>query len=463
MYVRTKITQSLFRVCLCGRPNVGKSTLFNRLVGRKQALVLNQPGVTRDVYRSEVSWDFVKIELADLAGLELNSKNELRKLAESATLDYLKKSNLVLFLVDARAGITPLDEQLARLVRSFGKKVLVILSKVEGRVEEQARSEAAILGWPDILATSAEHNRGIADLKETILKTAQSKQDNKENLSEDYQKHKDVLETPDNLIRIGIYGRPNVGKSTFVNYLIGENRMITSPIAGTTIDTIHTDFIRSIAQQERTYRIFDTAGIRRKSKTKKGVEVLSVVKALKSLSLIDIALFIIDGFEGLTDQDEKVAGEIVKQGKPVVILVNKWDLCKVNHKEYAERIRNTLGFLDFSPILFISAQTGQGIKKIWDLIDEVLENRKVEVPTAELNRFFKLVENRNNPTGVKLFYASQTSKNPPTITCIVNKPKKVHFAFERFLKNELRNRYGWMGNPLRLIFKSRRQKSPSPH
>ncbi|MBI3555722.1 MAG: GTP-binding protein [Deltaproteobacteria bacterium] len=244
-----------------------------------------------------------------------------------------------------------------------------------------------------------------------------------------------------------------MGKSTLVNQLLGEQRMITSPIAGTTVDTVDTDFV----QEGKFFRILDTAGIRRRSKTEQGVEVLSVLQALRSVADVDVALFLIDGYEGITDQDEKVAGELINAGKPVILVVNKWDTCRTERDAYAERIRDELGFLDFAPILFMSARKGEGVEDLWGLIDEVLRQRFVVATTADLNRFLELVEGTNNPQNVKLFYASQTTKNPPTITFMVSDPKKVHFAYERFLKNELRGRYGWMGSPLKLIFKARKR------
>jgi len=477
------------RVCLCGRPNVGKSSLFNRLIGRKKALVLDRPGVTRDVYRKEVEWEGHTFELADLAGLELltlrdrpkhdrdRPQYELQRLAADAALKYLKEVDLVLFIADARQPRTPMDEELARVVRASGKNVRLVLTKVEGNVEEAAQSELSELGWGEGLPTSAEHNRGIEDLKEAILKELFPDYDpnyRPEETDEDEEELEElpvpVLEQPEGLnnspargislerpIRLGVYGRPNVGKSTLVNYLLQEERMITSPIAGTTVDTVDTNFKRG----ETYYRILDTAGIRRKSKTEKGVEVLSVVQALNSLTDVDIALFMIDGYEGVTDQDEKIAGEIVRAGKAVIIVVNKWDLCGITREEYAEKLREALGFMEFAPILFASAKDGSGLEdSMWDLIEEIIRQRMNVVGTGELNRFIEIVEGTNNPLDARLYYATQTSKNPPTITFMVNDPNKVHFAYERFIKNELRNRYGWMGSPVKLIFKARKRSKP---
>ncbi len=465
------------KIALCGRPNVGKSSLFNRLIGHKKSIVLDQPGVTRDVVCAPFSLGTQKIELADLAGLELwkdrhtkgiqknvklEQKEKLRKLSVEAALDYLSKADLVLFVVDARAGLTSVDEELAQLVRTKNSKVICIAAKCEGDLHETANIEFASLGFGDVVTTSAEHNQGIEGLKETIGETLkidiretpekESKEEKKENmkqLTRGFSKEKPI--------RIGVFGKPNVGKSTFVNALIGENRMITSEIAGTTVDSIDTDLI----VDGKFYRILDTAGIRKKSKTEKGVEVLSVVRALQSLKDVDVAFFMIDGFEGISDQDEKIAGEILRQGKSCVLVVNKWDQCRIKKEQYAEKIRDTLGFLDFAPILFISAKNGTGIDGLYDLIEEILRQKQTMVPTPELNRFLEQIEGENNPMRAKLYYANQISKNPPTISISVNDLKKIHFSYEGYLKNTLRSRYGWMGSPLKLTFKPKKKRVES--
>lgn len=471
----TNLNES-YRIALCGRPNVGKSSLFNRLIGHKKSLVLDLPGVTRDVVCAQIYLGQQKFELADLAGLELwkdrhtkgiqrniklEQKEKLRKLSVVAALEYLEKSDLVLFVVDARAGLTSVDEELAQIVRSKNNKIVCVAAKCEGKLHENAFLEFAALGFDDIITTSAEHNQGIEGLKEKIATTFDvsmndapkkvSKEEKKESmkqLTRGFSKEKPI--------RIGVFGKPNVGKSTFVNALIGEYRMITSDIAGTTVDSIDTDLV----VDSKFYRILDTAGIRKKAKTEKGVEVLSVVRALQSLKDVDVAFFMIDGFEGISDQDEKIAGEILRQGKSCVLVVNKWDQCRIKKEEYAQRVRDTLGFLDFAPILFISAKNGTGLDGIYDLIEEILRQKQTMVPTPELNQFIEQIEGENNPLRAKLYYANQISKNPPTISIAVNDAKKIHFSYEGYLKNTLRSRYGWMGSPLKLTFKPKKKKKP---
>lgn len=451
-----------FKVALCGRPNVGKSSIFNRFCGRRKALVLDLPGVTRDVridrfhLKSKGHNHAIWIEMADLAGLEelhflkksrKSSSADLKTLAEEAALQYLNESDLVLLVIDGRSPLTPNDFEIYRFLKKAGKRIFIILSKIEGQRKKDALAEYAELAEEKIFLTSAEENEGFERIKEEIISFAErQKPQSKVNVIEESQKP----------LCIGIYGRPNTGKSTLVNSILGQDRMITSAVAGTTVDTIDTDF--RIA--EKAYRILDTAGIRRKSKTEAGVEVLSVVQALKSLQNVDVALLVIDGFEGIMDQDEKIAGELLKSGKPIVIVINKWDLCKVPRKDYADRVRETLRFLEFVPLVFLSAKENEGIEVLWDLFDEILRQRKVIAPTPELNRFVELLERSHHASGARVYYATQTHDNPPTITFMVNDPKKIHFDFERYLKNELRSRYGWMGSPIRLIFKARtRSKS----
>ncbi len=450
----------MLKVCLCGRANVGKSSLFNRLFGKKKALVLDQPGVTRDVRTAQVEWDGQCIEIADLAGLEEDSKKNkkkdtLRNLANKVAVNYIQTADLVLFLVDSKHPLLPQDMELASQIRKFGKKVLVVAAKADNMADYP---EAENLGWGSALSTSAEHRLGIETLKEQILAELLRTEHLRPELLRDARATKvDTKATEPweerstRPIKLGVYGRPNVGKSTFANLLLGEQRMITSAIPGTTIDTIDSDFTHG----GKSYRILDTAGVRKKSKTKQGVEVLSVVQSLNSLSQVDIALILMDGFEGVTDQDEKITSEILKAGKPLILIINKWDLCNVSKSSYSSRVRDALGFLDFAPLLFVSALKGEGLRSLWDLIDEILKGPKQQIKPMDLSRFFKLVQVSNNPQGAKIHYAHFISRKPPTIVCFVNNPKKFIFSFERYLKNELYKRYGWVGWPIRLIFRKK--------
>jgi GTP-binding protein len=450
---------------------VGKSSLFNRLIGKKQALVLDQPGVTRDVRTSRSHLGNVEIEWADLAGLEQTERDPLQRLAMDAALKYLEQADLAIFLVDARAGLVPGDEEIARLVRSRAKKVLLVLSKAEQDESHESlqsvRAEILNLGWGEALATSAEHNMGIDTLKEAIASALgldpaivyEKTETTRERKRSRVTRNEDRAELPqtpkgasvDYPISIGVYGRPNVGKSTLVNAILGESRMIVSPIAGTTVDTVDTNLERNNVY----YRIVDTAGIRKRSKTEQGIEVLSVIQAMSSLPRVDVALFVIDGFEGVTEQDERIAGTLIEAGRATAIIVNKWDICLGKKEDYAEKLRQALPHLDFAPVLFVSAKKGKGVEELFDLIPVMLDERMRTVATAELNRVVKFCESKGGLKGAKLYYSVQISKNPPTIRIQTNNPNHIHYSFQRQLKNELRQRFGWMGSPLKLVFVDR--------
>jgi GTP-binding protein len=253
---------------------------------------------------------------------------------------------------------------------------------------------------------------------------------------------------------MGVYGRPNVGKSTLVNALLGMKRMIVSPIAGTTVDPVDTHFERDGTH----FCLVDTAGIRRRSKTEEGIEVLSVVQAIKTIERVDVAIFVIDGYEGVTDQDEKVAGRIAEAGRPTIVVVNKWDLCRTDKEEYAERFRETVPFLDYAPVIFACAEKGQGLEPIFDLVPRMLEERMRTAPTGELNRIVQGCVEKVSSRGVKAYYCLQVSKNPPTISIQVNDPGKVHYSLEGHIRNELRSHFGWMGSPLKVQFRGRSGK-----
>ncbi len=463
----------IWRVAFVGRSNVGKSSLFNRIAGQKKALVLNKPGVTRDVKKELIELEGVSIELADLAGLELDalgskdSQNTsfelLQKLSTKAALEYLKSSHVVLFILDARSGLNPEDEVVSRLLRKNGvKNVIPVLAKAEhilGAADDTYEDMGLRLGWGESYPTSAEHNRGVETLKDVLIaKIAElSKVEEAKNLEIKPENSKaPEEEAPGDVLRFGVYGRPNVGKSTLVNAILGESRMIVSHVAGTTIDTVDSEFSRD----GKLFRIMDTAGIRRKSKTEVGVEVLSVVQALASLEKVHVALFVIDGFEGITDQDEKIASAIKTSGRGCIIIVNKWDLCDRTQESYAEQIQEEMAFLDYAPIVFMSAQKrgrrlNAEIEQVLSLALDIRDARMKLVKTAELNRVLRTCEMRNNPKDAKFFYALQTSKNPPTISIKVNDPKKVDTSLQRYLTRSLRSHFGWIGSPVRLVFQKK--------
>jgi len=463
-----------FQIVIIGRPNVGKSTLFNRLIGKKRALVHDLPGVTRDRMEERADWwvhghtcpILMPVMMMDTGGLGGETfSDEIEKQVKAG----LEKADLVLFLFDSQSGLTPLDQELFRQLNRSGllKKVPVIgvVNKVDAELHEDRISDFFELGLDQILTLSAEHGRGIDDLKLCIAEASSATPDFSPG---DIQQ--EGLQTPNLPPKIAIVGKPNVGKSTLVNALLREDRMITSPIAGTTVDSVD-----SLAQLSgKPFLFIDTAGIRRKCKTEQGVEVLSVVQSKKALERADIAVLVLDGEEGVTDQDEKIGGIIEEAGRSVVLVVNKWDTQERNRElsrdSAADQIRKKMAFLKYAPIVFISAKMGEGLENLGDLFEEILYQRKLKIPTHEFTEWVREKATIHNPMNAKFYLCHQTAKNPPTFMCHVNDPEKIHFSLRRHLVNALREKWGYMGTPVRMLFiegKNRRslprKKNPSTH
>jgi GTP-binding protein len=379
----------------------------------------------------------------------------------------LEKADLVLFVFDSQVGLTPMDQELFRQLSQSGLRkkvpVLGIVNKVDAEMHEDRIAEFFELGLDQVLTLSAEHNRGIDDLKLCIFNTlGDTLSFSKEELSETTLQEEEESEdesTPeaeepsvDRIPRIAIVGRPNVGKSTLVNALLREDRMITSSIAGTTVDSID-----SVAELNGKPFIFiDTAGIRRKSKTEQGVEVLSVVQSKKALDRADIAILVLDGETGITDQDEKIGGLIEEVGCSVILAVNKWDTQERN-KDFprdvaAEQVRKTMAFLKYAPIVFMSAKKGKGLENLGELFEEILHQRRLKLATHEFTEWVREKSTIHNPMNAKFFLCHQTSRNPPTFVCHVNDPEKIHFSLRRHFINALREKWGFMGTPIRMLF-----------
>lgn len=441
------------RVVIVGRPNTGKSTLFNRLIGKRRALVHDFPGVTRDRLEEQTQWWFhgrpFPVSVIDTGGLGGDRfAEEIKKQVQIA----LGQADAVLFLFDSQVGLTPLDEDLLRELNRSGVParipVLAIINKVDAETHEERVADFFSLGLEHVLTISAEHGRGIDDLKATILKETGQIQELRIDTAEALE---DQSPQPEPL-RIAVIGKPNVGKSTFVNAILGENRMITSPIAGTTVDAV--DSLVDLGGKK--FLFMDTAGIRRKDKTEQGVEVLSVVQTRKALEKADIAILVLDGETGITDQDEKIGGLIEEVGCGVVLLMNKWDTQRRNRefsKEVAaELIRSKMAYLKYAPILFISALRGQGMENLGDLLEEIIHQRQLKIPTHEFTEWVRKEVTVHNPANAKFYLCHQSGRNPPTFVCHVNDPEKIHFSLRRHLVNALRERWGFMGNPVRMLF-----------
>lgn len=430
-------------IAIVGRPNVGKSALFNRLVGRRQALVRDVPGVTRDRLYGVVSFGRWQATIVDTGGFDPVSDHSLTSAVRRQVLTAIEEAHLILFVVDARAGMTPLDQEIARTLRRCQRPVVVVANKIDSAGQDALLGEFFALGFPEVLPVSAEHGRGVATLLDAIR---------------DRAGHAEAEQEPEGL-RVAIIGRPNVGKSSLVNRLLGEERAVVSETPGTTRDSIDTP----VRVGEREYLLIDTAGIRRRGKVDTGVEHLSVHFALKGLSRADVVVLLIDGKEGVTAQDAHIAGQIVDAGAGCVLAVNKWDAVPPERKDvklWTRELREQMKHVTYAPVLTLSALTGLRVDRLFGLVDRVAAERAKRVDTTDVNRFLEEVTERTPPPSVRgrdirIYYATQASVRPPTFVFFVNRPGAIHFSYQRFLANQLRKRYGFEGTPLRLVFRHR--------
>ena len=432
-------------VAIVGRPNVGKSTLFNRILGRRMAIVEDIPGVTRDRNYAEVSRYAKRFTLIDTGGFEPASNDRLLSQMREQSQLAIEEADIILFLMDGREGLTPADEEVAGMLRQVGKPVLFVVNKVDGPNQEAALGEFYALGVNDLYPVSAEHRLGVGTLIDEVLELLPEQEEGQESLTE---------------TRLSIIGRPNVGKSSLVNRMLGYERVVANPTAGTTRDSVDTPFIYN----EKRYVLIDTAGIRRKGRVSQKLEKYSVIHALKALDRTHVALVVIDAEEGITDQDLTIAGYAHERGRAVILIVNKWDLVKKDNStmgDYIKDVRDAFKFLPDSPIHFVSALTGQRINKIMVDVEMVSDEFNRKVSTAELNRVLKDAEINHPPPmfrgrRLKLFYATQTAVRPPTFIIFVNKSEGIHFSYERYLMNCLRQAFGFVACPIRLKFSDRK-------
>jgi GTP-binding protein len=455
-------------IVIVGRPNVGKSSLFNRLLGRKRALVLDTPGVTRDrIVEPATFWVRAReytVNLIDTGGLgEGQFRDEIKNQVETA----LKEASIVLFVVDIKAGLTHADHEVFSELRRAGVQdqvpVILVLNKADSDSAEEGMSEFYALGVETMIPVSAEHALQIDDLKEMIVDRVFPDSDEVEVEEEDELVDSEINSDADELEetienekpripRIAIVGQPNVGKSTLLNAICGEKRTIVSPIAGTTVDPIDLD----IKWNGLDFTLVDTAGIRRKNKTEQGIEVLSVVQTRKTLERADLAFLVMDGEKGVYEQDEKIAGLIEEMGCSVVLVLNKWDT-QVSNKEFSqktaeEEIRKKIRFLGYAPLVFTTAIDSIGLDRLFRMAQHVLEQRSLKVATRELTEYVRQSAEIHNPHNAKFYYVHQSGRNPPTFVAHVSDPKKVHFSLSRHLVHALRDRYGYLGSPIRFHF-----------
>jgi GTPase len=456
------LSASVLLLAIVGRPNVGKSTLFNRLVGSRRAIVGDEPGITRDRLYGEGEWRGRRLRLVDTGGIIPNEKEfiplEILRQARVA----LDEAAAVVMVVDGRTELVAPDLELARLLIKTGKPLFLAINKVDTEKQQALANEFHRLGIRELFPISAEHGRGVDDLLDAVIEALPSEgrittEGTEEGIASE--------------IKVAIIGHPNVGKSTLLNRLIGAERAIVSPVPGTTRDAVD----EVVERDGRRFRFIDTAGIRRKGKTRLMAEKLSVVMARKHLEAADIALLVIDATEGVSQLDAAIAGYAHESGRSVIIVVNKWDLwsnagalareknartgasaphrqMSGNRAAYEQRLRYALKFLNYAPVLFISAASGRGTDKILPLVEKVANERRKRIPTAEMNRFLKHVDfdRASVPASkrVRIYYMTQAAVAPPTFILFTDRKVRLHFSYQRFLENQIRRAFGFLGTPI---------------
>lgn len=433
-------------VAIVGRPNVGKSTLFNRILGQRKAIVEDFAGVTRDRNYAEVTRYAKPFLLIDTGGFEPASNDRLLTQMREQSQLAVEEADLIILLMDVRDGLTPSDLEVAQMLRKVKKPVLFVVNKVDGDKQEDEVAEFYSLGIEQIYSLSSAHGRGVGELIDDLLELLPAAD----------------LREIESEVRMAVIGRPNVGKSSLVNRILGRERMVANPTAGTTRDSVDTPF----EFEGQRYVLIDTAGIRRKGKVSQTLEKYSAVQALKAMDRAHVVLMLIDAADGVTDQDLAVAGYAYERGRALILVVNKWDLPeKDTHsmKNYLEDIRRRFKFLPFVPVLFVSALTGQRIPRIMPAVARVFAEFNRKISTSELNSILAEAVTRHPPPMVngrriKLYYATQTMVRPPTFTIFTNCPDDIHFSYERYLHNALREAFGFEGVPLRLRYRGRAGK-----
>lgn len=434
-------------VALLGRPNVGKSTLFNRITRSRDALVDPAPGVTRDRHYAHAQWEKRSFMLVDTGGIE--DRDEFSSHIRSQAMQALEEADIIIFLLDGRQGLMPGDYELAALLRRTDKTIFFAVNKIDSpEIETELLTPFWELGADQLWALSADHGYGCNTLMNALA----------EKLTETAA----LAELPENTIRLAFLGRPNVGKSSMINAVMGQERMLVSEMAGTTRDAVDT----LLSAGQYNYLLIDTAGIRRKGKTKDKLEKFSVLKALHSLSRCDIAVVLIDAQEGMTEQDLKVIGYTQEQGRALMILLNKWDLLaddKKQQDQLMEQVRRATNFIPFAPIFKVSAKTGAGIKRLFPEIGKIYRQFTRRFPTSALNRLLEEAKAKHEPPmyqgrRLKLYYTAQISTAPPSFAIVANQPKGIHFSYQRYLTNRFREGLGLGQVPLRLFFRERNRR-----
>lgn len=434
-------------VAIIGRSNVGKSSLFNRLSRKRKAIVIDEPGATRDRNYADCTWDGGAFLLVDTGGFEPVATEKMLVHMREQTKLAIEEADIIIFLMDGRDGLMPADRDIVKALRGVAKPVFFAVNKVDGPRQEAQLPDFYALGIDSVYGLSALHGLGIDELMEDLVGHLPLPEE-------------EADEGEPQRIRIAVVGRPNVGKSSLVNKILGYERTIVDELPGTTRDAIDTPFTLN----SRKYLLIDTAGIRRKSRISLTLEKYSVMQALKTIDRCDVALVLIDAEEGVTEQDAKIAGLAFDKGAACIIVVNKWDrLEKDDHtvSEYMRNIRDKIKFMNYAPIIFVSAVSGQRVLKIFDLVETVYRQYTTRVNTAELNRKIREMWGKNPPSRhqfkeQQVSYVTQTSIKPPTFVFFVRDPKGIHFSYERYLLNQMRETFCFDQTPLKIIFRKKR-------
>ncbi len=432
-------------VAIVGRPNVGKSTLFNRISRDRIAIVEGQPGVTRDRIYADAEWLNKHFTLVDTGGIDRNDDVITRQVRVQAMVA-VEQADVIVFVLDGRSGLTAADEEIADILRRSQKPVILCVNKVEDMSASwEIAADFYRLGLGEPYLISAEHGRNIGDLLDEVVRS--------------FPEDSDVEE--EDLLKVAIVGRPNVGKSSLINKILGEERVIVSEIAGTTRDAIDTRF----EHEGQKLLLIDTAGLRRRSRVAEDLEYYSVVRTLRAVDRSDVTVVMIDGMEGLTEQDKKIVGYAHENGKGIVLAVNKWDLVPketYTMRDYEREIRDGLLFANYAPIVFISALTGQRVIRLLETVKSVAQSRSLRISTGRLNEIIQDAVAVNQPPSdkgvrLKILYAAQVQVNPPVFAIHVNRRDLMHFSYERYLENRIRQEYGFVGTPIILAVKERSQ------
>jgi GTP-binding protein len=436
-------------IALVGRPNAGKSTLFNRITRSQDALVDDVPGVTRDRHFGDAVWNEREFTVVDTGGFSFDAEDAFSEKIRDQVRQTVEESDAVVMMLDGKAGLSPFDQELVQLLRGRKKPVCYVVNKIDQEHLEHQMYEFYALGIESLCPISAAHGYGVADFLDQLVGQLP------------------VFETPETeaeeTIRVAVVGRPNAGKSSLINCLLGEKRLLVSELPGTTRDAIDSTLRRG----DKTYVLVDTAGIRRKGKVSQKLEKFSIIKALRSLERCDVALIVLDASEGITDQDIHVASFAYERGCGCIFLLNKWDLVPRSEqaaRQYKEQLQASAKFLSFAPSMTISALTGLRVGRIFALVDEVYRQYSLRFGTGQVNRILEDAVRRNEPSlhkgkRLKFYYATQVSTQPPTFLCFVNYPEAVHFSYHRYLINQIRLATGLLQTPLRLIFRQRSGKA----